>query len=102
MDLWSIVRFLLIPVLTVVITFLINRKALWIAPLISLLLAFITCLISSGSIASMSKISAFFGSNERMWYLFMTLLLNFGIVTILALFAYFIAYIFKRYNRKTQ
>lgn len=37
MDWWNILIFGVIPVLTVVIMFIVKRKLLWIAPLISML-----------------------------------------------------------------
>ncbi len=100
MDWWNVLRFGVIPVLTVAIIFILKRKLLWVAPLISVASVFVTYMVSLGLVTDLSAMAEFFGSSEHTWYLFMAMLLHLGIAIILTLIAYLAAYLLKRYQRK--
>ncbi len=89
---WNILAFVVIPILTVMIIFIVKRKQLWIAPLISTVLAFITYSIS---LAPTSIIDVF-NNNEWRVFFILVLLMQLGVTVALTLIAYFTAYILKR------
>lgn len=82
-----------IPILSVVILFIVNRKILVAAPLISVSLAFITYIIAFAPIS----IVEILGTKEwRMFFVLDILMKNFSITLVLTVIASFIAYIIKR------
>lgn len=91
MDWINILIFGVIPVLTVGIMFLIKRKMLWITPIISTVLSFITYTIT----VEPTMIEIFRNNEWRAFYI-LFMLMQFGITVILTVIAYLIAYIFKR------
>lgn len=100
MDWWNILIFGVIPVLTVVIMFIVKRKLLWIAPLISMVLAFITYMIAL-EIINPSEMLEFFSNNEWRGFFILAMLMHLGIVVVLTVIAYLIAYILKRKQNYT-
>ncbi len=90
MDWWNVIIFGVIPVLTVIIIFNIKRKILWIAPLISSALAFITYTIA------LAPISEIFSNKEWRSFLLLAMLMHLGIAVIHTVIAYVAAYILKR------
>ncbi|MBQ2883217.1 MAG: hypothetical protein IJE43_05515 [Alphaproteobacteria bacterium] len=95
MDWWNILIFGIIPVLTVVIIFVVKRKRLWIAPLVSTALAFITYMIALGIITP-PKLLEFFGYSESRGFFILAMLMHLGIVVALTAIAYLVAYLLKR------
>lgn len=81
-----------IPVLTVIVVFVIQRKLLWTAPLISTVLAFLCYLITLAPIT----IVEVFSNNEWRAFYILAMLMQFGITVVLTVVAYFVAYILKR------
>lgn len=92
MDWWNVLIFGIIPVLTVAIMFFFRRKLLWVSPLISTALAFITYMIALAPIT----IAELFGNNEWRGFFILAMLLHIVIVVILTVIAYFIARLLKR------
>ena len=92
MDWWNVLIFGVIPVLTVVIIFFIKKKLLWVAPLISTVLAFITYMIALAPIT----IIELFGNNEWRGFFLLAMLMHFGIAVVLTAVAYFVAFMLKR------
>ncbi|MBQ8278670.1 MAG: hypothetical protein IJZ23_02410 [Roseburia sp.] len=95
MDWWNVIVFGVIPVLTVVIMFIAKRKMLWTAPLISMVLAFITYIVAL-EILNPSEMLAFFRNNEYRGFFILAMSMHLGIVVVLTVIAYLIAYILKR------
>ena len=91
MDWWNVLIFGVIPVLTVLITFIVKRKLLWIAPLISAVLAFIAYMIALAPIT----IVKLFSNNEWRAFYILAMLMQFGITVVLTVIAYFVAHILK-------
>jgi len=91
MDWLNILIFGVIPVLTVVIMFLVKRKMLWIAPIISTALAFVTYTITIEP--AMIEI---FRNNEWRGFFLLAMFMQLGIAVALTVIAYFVAYILKR------
>lgn len=81
-----------IPVLTVAIIFIVKRKILWTAPLISTALAFITYTIALAPVS----ITEVFSDNEWQGFFILALLIHLGIAVILTVIAYFVAYLMKQ------
>ena len=94
MDLINILIFGIIPALTVAAIFIVKRKWLWIAPLISTVLAFITELIVI--VLSSITIVEFFNNNEWRGFLLLAMLIHLVIAIVLTVIAYFVAYILKQ------
>ena len=92
MDWWNVLIFGVIPVLTVTIIFFAKRKLLWIAPLISSALAFVTYMIALAPI----NLEKLFSNNEWRGFFILAMLMHLGIVVILTAVAYLITYILKR------
>lgn len=92
MDWWNVLIFGVIPVLTVVIIFFVKKKLLWVAPLISTVLAFLCYLITLAPIT----IVEVFGNNEWRAFYILAMLMQFGITVVLTVIAYFAANILKR------
>ena len=91
MDWINTLIFGIIPILTVVIIFIVKRKMLWIAPIISTAFVFITYTITLEP--SIIKV---FHNNEWRGFFLLVMLMHFGIVVVLTAIAYFAAYILKR------
>jgi len=100
MDWWNILIFGIIPVLTVVIMFIVKRKMLWSAPLISMVFAFITYMIALELINPIDLLK-FFSNNESRGFFILAMLMHFGIVVVLTAIAYLMGYILKR-KKNTQ
>ena len=92
MDWWNVIIFGVIPVLTVIIIFNVKKKLLWIAPLISTVLAFITYMIVLAPIT----IVELFNNNEWRSFFLLAMLIHFGIAVVHTAIAYFAAYKLKR------
>lgn len=92
MDWWNVLIFGVIPVLTVIVIFFTKRKLLWIAPLISSALAFVTYMIALAPI----NLEKLFSNNEWRGFFILAMLMHLGIVVILTAVAYLITYILKR------
>ncbi len=81
-----------IPVLTVAAIFLVKRKFLCDAPVISAALALIAYTIALGPV-SMAEV---FGNSEWRGFLLLVMLIQFGITAMLSAIAGFAAYIIRR------
>ena len=92
MDWWNILIFGVMPVLTVVVIFIVKRRLLWVAPLISTVLAFITYMIALAPIT----IVELFSNNEWRGFFILAMLMHLGVVVVLTVVAYLVAYILKR------
>ena len=101
MDWWNILIFGIIPVFTVGIMFIIKRRLLWATPVISMVLAFITYMIAL-ELINPSEMLAFFRNNEYRGFFILAMLMHLGIVVVLTVIAYLIAYIIKRKRKYTQ
>ena len=91
-DWWNILIFGVIPVLTVAVIFIVKRKCLWTAPLISAVLAFITYMILLTPVTMVE----IFHNNEWRGFLFLAVFMQLVITAVLTVAAYFAAYIFKQ------
>lgn len=89
---WNILIFRIIPVLTVAVIFIVKKKLLWIAPLISTVLAFIAYMIALAPIT----MGELFSNNEWRGFFLLAMLMHLVITVVLTVIAYFVAYIFKR------
>ena len=87
MDWWNISVYGAIPALTVAVLFLVRKKFLWTAPLISTGASFVVSIIATPSILSVSEYRGF---------LLLALLLQLGIVLSLTAIAYFAARILQQ------
>ena len=92
MDWWNILIFGIIPALTVVVIFIVKRKLLWIAPLISTVFAVIAVLIALSPIT----IVEVFSNNEWRGFFLLAMLMHLVITVVLTVIAYFSAYILKQ------
>ena len=89
----KVLIFGVIPILSVVILFIVNRKILVVAPLISVSLAFIAYTIALAPISIVEKL----GTKEwRMFFVLDILMKNFSIALFLTVIVSFVAYIIKR------
>lgn len=88
MDWWNILIFGVIPVLSVLLVFIVKRKILWIAPLISTVLSIVVSMTAMPSLFSNSEHSAMF------WGI--SIPIHLVIVVILTAIAYLVSYIHKR------
>ena len=93
-DVINVLIFVVIPVLSVSVFFFMKRKLLWIAPLISTVLAFIVY-----AIALDPFIVKILSNNEWRGFLLLALLMQFGIAAILTAAGYLVAHILKRKNK---
>ncbi len=89
---WNILIFGIIPVLTVAVIFIAKKKLLWVAPLISTVLAFISYMIALVPIT----IVELFSNGEWRGFFLLAMLMQFVITVVLTVIAYFVAYIPKR------
>ena len=89
---WNILIFGIIPVLTVAVIFIVKKKLLWIAPLISTVLAFTSYMIALVPIT----IVELFSNNEWRGFFLLAILMQLVITVVLTVIAYFAAYILKR------
>lgn len=95
---WNILIFGIIPILAVMVIFVGRRKLLWIAPLVSTALSFIAYIIALSPI-TMSEI---FSNNEWRAFFILAMLMHLGIVVVLTVLAYIVAYILKRKKEQTE
>jgi len=93
-DVLNILIFVVIPVISMSVLFFRKRKLLWIAPLLSVMLAFAVYAITLEP--SIIKI---FSNNEWRGFLLLALLMQFGIAVLLTAVGYLIAHILKRKNK---
>ena len=84
-----------IPVLTVAAIFIVKRKFLWTAPLISAVFAFIAYMISLMPITMVE----IFHDSEWRGFLFLAIVMQFVITVVLTVAVYFAAYVLKRKQR---
>ena len=91
MDWWNVLIFGVIPILTVAIIFVVKRNLLWISPIISTTLAFITY-----TIALTPTITEIFNNNEWRGFFILAMIMQLGIAVAITVIAYFVAYILKR------
>ena len=89
---WNFLIFGIIPVLTVAVIFIVKRKLLWIAPLISTVLAFISYMIALVPIT----IVEVFSNGEWRGFFFLAILMQLAVTVFLTVIAYFATYILKR------
>ena len=90
-DMLNILIFGIIPVLSVAVFFIKKRKLLWAAPLLSTILAFAVYAITLEP--SIIKV---FSNNEWRGFLFLALLMQFGIAAVLTAVGYLVEHIRKR------
>ena len=93
-DVLNILIFVVIPVISVSVLFFRKRRLLWIAPLLSIILAFIVYAVT----LEPSIIKAF-SNNEWRGFLLLALLMQFGIAVLLTAVGYLLAQILKRKNK---
>ena len=93
-DVINVLIFVVIPVLSVSVFFFMKRKLLWIAPLLSVMLAFAVYAITLEP--SIIKI---FSNNEWRGFLLLAMLMQFGIAAVLTAAGYLTAYLLKRKNK---
>mgnify|MGYP007033164720 CR=1 FL=1 len=91
-DWWNILIFGVIPVLTVVVIFIVKRKLLWTAPLISTALAFITYMVALAPITT----AELFSNGEWRGFFLLALFMHLVITVVLTAIAYLAAYILKQ------
>lgn len=91
-DWWNVLIFGIIPILTVAIIFIVKRKWLWTAPLISTSLAFITYMVALAPIT----IAELFRNGEWRGFFLLAMLMQLVITVVLTVIVYFAAYILKR------
>ena len=93
-DVLNVLIFGVIPVISVSVLLFMKRKLLWIAPLLSSLLAFaVYAIILEPSIIKI------FSNNEWRGFLLLAMLMQFGIAAVLTAAGYLIAFILKRKNK---
>ena len=93
-DVINVLIFVVIPVISVSVLFFRKRRLLWIAPLLSIMLAFIVYAVT----LEPSIIKAF-SNNEWRGFLLLALLMQFGIAVLLTAVGYLLAHILKRKNK---
>ena len=93
-DVLNILIFVVIPVISMSVLFFRKLKLLWIAPLLSVMLAF-----AIYAITLEPSIIKIFSNNEWRGFLLLALLMQFGIAVLLTAVGYLIAYILKRKNK---
>lgn len=93
-DVINVLIFVVIPVISMSVLFFRKRKLLWIAPLLSIMLAFVVYAVT----LEPSIIKAF-SNNEWRGFLLLALLMQFGIAVLLTAVGYLLAHILKRKNK---
>ena len=93
-DVINVLIFVVIPVISVSVLFFMKRKLLWIAPLLSIMLAFVVYAVT----LEPSIIKAF-SNNEWRGFLLLALLIQFSIAVLLTAVGYLLAHILKRKNK---
>ena len=93
-DALNVLIFGVFPVLSVAVLFLMKRKLLWAAPLISTVLTVIVY-----AVALEPSIVKIFSNNEWRGFLLLALLMQFGIAAILTAAGYLLAHILKGKNK---
>lgn len=89
---WNVLIFGIIPILTVAFIFIVKKKLLWIAPLISTVLAFISYMIALVPIT----IVELFNNGEWRGFFLLAMLMQLVITVVLTVIAYFVVYILKQ------
>ena len=84
---WNVSVFCIIPIISVVIVFIVKRKILWMAPLISSVLSVVISIIAMPSILS--------NREHRAMFFGISIPIQLVIVIILTAIAYLAAYILK-------
>ena len=95
-DLLNILTLCVIPILTVATIFFVKRKLLWISPLVSTTLDFVTYIVFFSLTGNNKLILKIFGNNEWSMFFQLGLLIHIVIVIILTGVAYLIAYLLRR------
>ena len=93
-DVINVLIFVVIPVISVSVLFFRKRRLLWIAPLLSIMLAFVVYAVT----LEPSIIKAF-SNNEWRGFLLLALLIQFSIAVLLTAVGYLLAHILKRKNK---
>ena len=93
-DVINVLIFVVIPVLSMSVFFFMKRKLLWIAPLLSVMLAF-----AAYTVNLEPSIVKIFSNNEWRGFLLLAMLMQFGIAVLLTAVGYLIAHILKRKNK---
>ena len=93
-DVLTVLIFVVIPVISVSVLFFMKRKLLWIAPLLSIMLAFVVYAVT----LEPSIIKAF-SNNEWRGFLLLALLIQFSIAVLLTAVGYLLGHILKRKNK---
>ena len=93
-DVLNVLIFVVIPVISVSVLFFMKRTLLWIAPLLSIMLAFVVYAVT----LEPSIIKAF-SNNEWRGFLLLALLIQFSIAVLLTAVGYLLAHILKRKNK---
>lgn len=92
MDWFNVLIFGMIQFFTVIVVFVVKRKLLWTAPLISSMLAFIIYVIELEPMGILTV----FNNNEWSGFFVLAMLMHFVIAAVMTAIAYLIAYILKR------
>ncbi|MBE6988180.1 MAG: hypothetical protein E7432_05330 [Ruminococcaceae bacterium] len=92
MDWFNVLIFGMIQFFTVIVVFVVKRKLLWTAPLISSMLAFIIYVIELEPMGILTV----FNNNEWRGFFVLAMLMHFVIAAVMTAIAYLIAYILKR------
>jgi len=96
MDWWNVLLYGIIPVFTVAILFLVKRKLLWTAPLLSAVLFLVTYIVALRVSGVRSPLLMLFTYNESRGFFLLGMSFQLGIVIVLTAAAYFVAYLLKR------
>ena len=92
MEGWNTIIFGVIPILTVAALFLLRRKMLWTAPLLSTVLAFFAYMAALAPV-TMAEV---FRNGEWRGFFFLAMLLHLAVAAVLTVIAYLAAYFLKR------
>lgn len=96
MDWFNIVIFGVIPVFTVMVVFFLKRKYLWVSPLISTVLAFITYNVAFRLSGIESPLLKIFTNSEWRGFLLLALIMHIVITIILTIITYLVIYVIKQ------
>lgn len=96
MDWWNILLYGIIPVFAVAVLFLVKRRLLWTAPLLSTVLFFVTYIIALRVSGVHLPILQLFSYSEFRGFFLLVVLFQLGIVIALTAAAGFAAYLLKR------
>ena len=102
MDFWNVLIYGGIPILTVALLFVMKRKCLWAAPLLSAVAAFITYMVAACVTINPSAMMKMLCVSEYRGFLFLALAMQFGITILLTLIAAFVTYLLARKRKSTK